>query len=659
MESPLDNPLRTESDADDTRTAKLAGLSTFWKGDLLCERFRVVRFIARGGMGELYEAEDLALGERVALKTIRPDVASDQRMDQRFRREVQLARRVTHPNICRIFDLFQHLPTSTSREGSPPAIFVTMELLAGETLSNRLRREGALTVEKALPIVTQLAAALSAAHAVGIVHRDFKSNNIMLLDGERAGDPPRVVVTDFGLAHSLNDSTGDTLSATGELIGTPDYMAPEQINGSLVTPATDVFALGIVLYEMVTGKRPFAADTPVASALRRLSGPPPTTARELVPTLPATWDRVIMRCLARDPENRFPNAASVVEALNRDPGTSISRQSYRGVAVTVLTLLLVIAGAFGWRSWRTASQTATADHATVAAVGGAVGDSVRPAVAVLGFRNLNGREDAQWLSTALAEMLTTELGAGETVRTIPGENVNRMKVELELADADSYASETLARIRQNLGTDLVVFGSYVAVGEGDDSTLRVDIRLQDSREGNTVSVVSETSKSADVLDLVSRAGSRLRERLGGDAVPAAMTSARASQPTSPEVARMYAEGLMHLRKFDALGARSAAGTRHSDGSAIPARPFSAREYLVSPWLRQPGARMPRRVRSNLPRTFLEWSDCRSKERFASCRANGKKPLRSGKRFQRSFPTMSSTRCAWQTRKSSQGQRRMV
>jgi eukaryotic-like serine/threonine-protein kinase len=554
MDSSHNDPLPPASDADDTRTAKVLGLSTFWKGDLLCERFRVVRFIARGGMGELYEAEDLALGERVALKTIRPEIASDQRMDQRFRREVQLARRVTHPNICRIFDLFQHLPTATSREGSPPAIFVTMELLAGQTLAQHLRRTGALTAEQALPIVTQLAAALSAAHAVGIVHRDFKSNNIMLLDAERTGDPPRVVVTDFGLAHSLNDSTGDTISAAGELVGTPDYMAPEQIAGSLVTPATDVFALGIVLYEMVTAKRPFTADTPVASALRRLSGPPPRTARELVPTLPQTWDRVIMRCLARDPENRFPNAASVVEALTREPGTAVSHRSYRHVALAVVALLLVLGGAFAFRSWRTASDTAAVTPASGAAVGNTLTE-VRPAVAVLGFRNLNGREDAQWLSTALAEMLTTELGAGETVRTIPGENVNRMKVELALADADSYAAETLARIRENLGTDLVVFGSYVTVGDGNNSTLRVDIRLQDSREGKTVSVVSETSKSADVLDLVSRAGSRLRERLGGDVAPDVLASARRSQPTSPEVARLYAEGLMRLRRFDALGAR--------------------------------------------------------------------------------------------------------
>lgn len=138
----------------------------------------------------------------------------------------------------------------------------------------------------------------------------------------------------------------------------------------------------------------------------------------------------------------------------------------------------------------------------------------RPAIAVLGFRNLTGRSDTAWLAVALSEMLTTELGAGESLRTISGENISRVKVDLELADADSYSAETLARIRRNLSTDLVVLGSYVIVGDGENATLRVDIRLQDSFEGETLSVVSESGRAADLFDVVSRAGSRLRERLG-------------------------------------------------------------------------------------------------------------------------------------------------
>ena len=201
-------------------------------------------------MGELYEADDLELRERVALKAMRHETAADEDANRRFRREVHLARQVTHPNICRIFDLFQHQPPGDE----PSVVFVTMELLAGETLSERLRRDGRLSPEVALPLVTQMCAALAAAHQAGIVHRDFKSSNVMLLASKSPGTPPRVVVTDFGIAYRAGDATAFATGPAGmEVFGTPDFMAPEQIQGGEITAATDIYALGIVMHEMVTG----------------------------------------------------------------------------------------------------------------------------------------------------------------------------------------------------------------------------------------------------------------------------------------------------------------------------------------------------------------------------------------------------------------------
>ena len=169
---------------------------------------------------------------------------------------------------------------------------------------------------------------------------------------------------------------------------------------------------------------------------------------------------------------------------------------------------------------------------------------------------MSGRPDAVWLSTAFSEMLTTELAAGEQLRTIPGENVARMKMDLSLADADAYAPDTLARIRNNLGSDLVVFGSYVTVGEPGSGTIRLDARLQDSHAGQIIAQVSETSPEKDVLQLVSRTGARLRERLDLDVLPAvAVAEVQASLPATAEAARFYSEGLERLRRFDALGAR--------------------------------------------------------------------------------------------------------
>jgi tetratricopeptide (TPR) repeat protein/TolB-like protein len=557
------------SDADVTREAPREMM--FRVGDLLCDRFLVTRFIARGGMGELYEADDRALGERVALKTVRPEIAIDERAHQRFRREVQLARKVTHPNICRIFDLFHHEPVGNEPNQPPAATFVTMELLEGETLKDRLRREGKLTPDAALSLITQMADALTAAHAAGVVHRDFKSSNVILLGGT-GGKPTRAVVTDFGLAYRLDEAvTGASITVSGDLVGTPEYMAPEQIEGNPVTPATDIYALGLVIYEMLTGERPFSGSTPMAVAITRLTKPP-ASPRTLVPAIPLEWDRAIMRCLAKDPAGRFPTAQAVVDALSA-PGAVSSRQHLL-VPLAIAAAIVIVLGLVLWQRTLTRGTEAVPKKNA-----GAVIDKTRPAVAVLGFRNLASRADSDWLSTALAEMLTTELAAGERLRTIPGEIVTRMKTELALADADSFAPETLARIRQNLATDLVVLGSFVTVGEGDNSTLRVDIRVQDANDGSTRSQVSETGRAADLLDVVARAGSELRRGLNVDVVPAALSSARASQPGSPEAVRLYAEGLQRLRRFDALGARDLLERAVAADSAFPL----AHAALASAW----------------------------------------------------------------------------
>jgi serine/threonine protein kinase len=165
-------------------------------GLLLAERFRIVRFLGQGGMGDVYEAQDLEVGEHVALKTLRPEIAQDERAIERFRSELALARRVTHPNVCRIFDVFRHRPTDPA-SGRELAL-ISMEMLPGETLADRIRRGGPIPSPEALPIAKQMAAALDAAHRAGVIHRDFKSSNVILVPPEKQGHPPRAVVTDFG-----------------------------------------------------------------------------------------------------------------------------------------------------------------------------------------------------------------------------------------------------------------------------------------------------------------------------------------------------------------------------------------------------------------------------------------------------------------------------
>jgi serine/threonine protein kinase len=278
-------------------------------GELVAQRYRIVRLIGAGAVGEVYEAQDETIGEAVALKTLRQGV-DDAVSIERFRREIQLARKVTHHNVCRTFDVGHHaLPDGK------PLVFITMELLRGESLADRLGARGRFDVAEALPLVRQMAAGLGAAHAVSVIHRDFKPGNLVLVD-EPGGT--RVVITDFGLArnYALDETS---ITVTGEAVGTPLYMAPEQVvtGKTPIMPATDVYALGNVMYEMVTGQLPFKGNSITVMAIKRFREAVPSP-RLVVPDLDVRWERAILRCLEREPSARFQSAGEVIAALTAD-----------------------------------------------------------------------------------------------------------------------------------------------------------------------------------------------------------------------------------------------------------------------------------------------------------------------------------------------------
>ena len=281
-------------------------------GTLLAGRYQIERFLGSGGMGEVYAAADRELGELVALKIIRPEGPAGAAMMERLRREVQLARRVTHPNVCRVFDLGRHT------QPGEDVIFLTMELIGGETLADRLERDGKIRGPEALAIAGQLCQALEAAHHAGILHRDFKCGNVMLIG---SGDQVRAVVTDFGIARGIqsqSDSQAPTASQS-MLAGTPAYMSPEQLVGQPLTAASDIYSLGLVLYEMVTGARPFRADSQLNEAVKRLNEPPQPPIKE-APEISETWNQTILKCLEREPGRRFASAHEVAESLQGKPG---------------------------------------------------------------------------------------------------------------------------------------------------------------------------------------------------------------------------------------------------------------------------------------------------------------------------------------------------
>src|ERR1700739_2090426 len=263
----------------------------FLPGRLIAGRYRIIALLGKGGMGEVYRADDLTLGHAVALKFLPDTAASDQALLDRSRNEGGIARRISHPNVCRVYDV-------GDVDG---ATFFTMEYVDGEDLASLLRRIGRLPPDKAVEIARQICAGIAAAHAKGVLHRDLKPGNIML-DGRG-----QVVVTDFGLAGVADDIRGPEVRS-----GTPAYMAPEQVEGREVTMLSDIYALGLVLYEIFTGKRAFADKAGVLHGHEdRTRSRPSSVVKDLDPIV----EKVILRCLETEPSSRPANALAVSAAL--------------------------------------------------------------------------------------------------------------------------------------------------------------------------------------------------------------------------------------------------------------------------------------------------------------------------------------------------------
>ena len=567
----------------------------FNPGDHVANRYRIVRFIAQGGMGEVYEAEDLELRQEVALKTVSTHLGEEAGAVDRFKREIALARRVTHPNVCRIFDLGQHLhePSSPPEGGLPPApiVFLSMELLRGETLAQRLRSCSRLQPSEAKPLVEQMAEALHAAHSARVVHRDFKSENVFLVpenDPETGGARIRVVVTDFGIARGSDASDRFAAQVTGlGIVGTPAYMAPEQVrNDPAITPAADIYALGIVIYEMVTGKLPFESTNPLTTAVKRLQEEPQPP-HVHVPDLPAYWERAILKCLQLKPEDRFASVLDVAEALkppqrrrlspepsskpasppapaqglsavteahpkskaslpsakpaaspHEFPGPPPSAAADRRapILIAVLLVVLAISGVLWW------NNRETLDPGRV---------KLRRAIAVWGFDNVTGRDESAWIGTALLEMVSTELAKSRDLRGVSSQEMAEARRQLAWTQGEPSAKK-LEAIRRLTGSDFVVSGSFVSLpGSEADAKLRLDFRLQDATRGGTLAQFSKEGSTSDLFAMVSELGGELLSELGSSG----LADGDSGLPRNTQAAKLYAEALTALREFQAEEAR--------------------------------------------------------------------------------------------------------
>jgi serine/threonine protein kinase len=425
-------------------------------------RYRILEQIGAGGMGLVYRAYDEQLERDVAIKVLPPGALANETVRKRFRMEALALAKLNHPNIATIFEFNTQLQTD----------YLATEYISGMGLDQKLT--GAALPEKELiSLGMQLAQGLANAHQQGIVHRDLKPANLRLTtDG-------RLKILDFGLAQLMPkaNSSGltETLPQSQEISGTLPYMAPEQLRGENADARTDIWAAGAVIYEMATGNRPF--DEKVSTALAgAILYKAPVSPRTLRPVLSRSLENVILKCLDKDPARRYQSVQELAGDLERlSTGAEISRPRRSWQLAASATLALALALSVFWYLARMGGpRTASA--------------SIRRSVAVLGFQNLSGRTDLAWISTALAEMLRTELAAGGKLRTVPGEEIGEVKIGMSLPDTDSFGQETLRKIGKNLSSDDVVLGSYIPL-TGDQ--IRLDLRLQDTAGGATLLAVSE------------------------------------------------------------------------------------------------------------------------------------------------------------------------
>ena len=553
--------------------------------------YRILHILGGGGMGVVYKAEDLKLGRLVALKFLPGEMSSDGKAFARLQQEARAASALDHPSICSIYQLGDH-------DGKP---FIVMQFLEGQTLRDWIEvhaaQDPSTRVKNLVEFAIQIAGGLEAAHAKGIIHRDIKPANIFITSRGQAK------ILDFGVAKFMDvtelEEGGDTsedgsggggatadpnLTRTGAAAGTPSYLSPEQVRHQKLDARTDLFSFGLVLYEMAAGQRAFSGNT--VSAIRdAVSSLPAVPLRQLDPNLPLELERIVTKSLEKDLDQRYQSATELLADLQGlsaglHPTVSWSRKVaiLAAVGAMLVALALFAFNVVGIRD-RLLRHAATG--------GSSAQFKERPSIAVLGFKNLSGRDDEAWISTALSEMLDADLASGEQLRVVPGENVARMKVDLSLPAADSYSQETLAKIRNHLSTDVVVHGSYLALGKDAGGKVRINLHLQDARAGETIGVVSRDGTESDLANLVTQSGASLRQKLGiSDISGGDANQVRSAIPSNPDAAALYAQGLAKLRSFDALAARDllvkavAADSKHALSYAALSEAWSQLGYDV-------------------------------------------------------------------------------
>ena len=480
----------------------------FADGDVIDARYRVIRFIAKGGMGEVYEVEDQDLKAKVALKTFTISPVFPARLADRFKREIQLSRQVTHPNVCRVYDLGHH-----SHPACGEILFLTMELLSGETLAARLEQHGAMTCDQALPLIRQMISALAAAHQLGIVHRDFKPGNVILI--EESGKT-LVKVTDFGLARSVRPEENSTRSFI-EVAGTPPYMAPEQFRGEY-SQQTDIYALGLTIFQMLTGKLP-------ASRTSLFEGIPAKTVREIGPR----WQRSIAKCVATDPAARVHRVGDVWKMLSGKDWvddfhvvTNTPRYRRLTAVLAVTALVLLVATGLFWEGILRNPLRSVPDEKHIA---------------VLPFQSIgNANAGDQAFSDGVIETLTSKLSQLERFQ----------KSFWVVPSTDARQVKSLDDAYRRLNITLAVTGSIQHTASGVILTSNlVDAVNHKQLASRTIHV-----SSSDLEELQGRVWESVADMIDLQISPEAAQAVNRGETMLPGAYELYEQGVGYSQSYD-------------------------------------------------------------------------------------------------------------
>ncbi len=502
-------------------------------GAVLGGRYQILNILGVGGMGAVYQALDIELNRTIALKVIRPDLAGNQAIIDRFKQELILATQVTHKNVVRIYDLGE-------AEGMK---FITMEFVEGQDLRSLIHERTKLAADEAVEILQQVCRALEAAHAVGVIHRDLKPQNIM------RDNNGRVVVMDFGLARTLG---GDGMTQSGALVGTMEYMSPEQALAQELDQRSDIFSLGVIFYELLSGAIPFRADSALASLIKR-------TQERVVPvsdldaTIPAPISAIVSRCLERDVDVRYQSAADLLadldawqskRPLSQAPVTArpnvgketrpIKLWLIAGSGVLALLLALGIGAFFVFRPTGTSGVKIGAASATPAMT-----------LTVVPLRNASGDPKLDWLGAYVADTLSTDIGQSSHLHTLPSDRVHQVLADLQLTPGEAIDPNTLARIVQVTNTDIAVSGQYVRLGE----QIQINATVQNVKNDHTTTVTAIASNEQALPTAIDSLADQVRKSLSFSSNQIDELKAQAFKPSSHSIdaLRAYDQGIDFMR----------------------------------------------------------------------------------------------------------------